>query len=133
MTANGKERKAVFQDAVKLIQGDLVVRSDVMVVYFREEGQSRDGRRNGSTGPSGQKIHLIEATGKVIIKKATGRATCRHALYYKDEEKIVLTGSPIAWQEGTRVSGRKIIMYLKENRSVVEGGSRVIIMDQEGE
>ena len=33
----------------------------------------------------------------------------------------------MAWQEGTRISGPKMTMYLKENRSVVEGGTRVII------
>jgi lipopolysaccharide export system protein LptA len=74
---------------------------------------------------------MIEATGRVRIQKADGRATCRKAIYYEGEEKIELTGDPIAWQQGTRVTGKKITMYLAEDRSVVEGGSRVMI-DENG-
>jgi lipopolysaccharide export system protein LptA len=42
-----------------------------------------------------------------------------------------LTGSPVAWQTGTRISGPKMTMFLKENRSVVEGGTRVVIEGSE--
>jgi lipopolysaccharide export system protein LptA len=72
-------------------------------------------------------VSLIEATGRVRIVKADGQATCRKAVYHGDEDKIVLTGDPVAWQKGTKVSGEKITMYLAEERSVVEGQSRVMI------
>ena len=52
-------------------------------------------------------------------------------MYYKDEEKAVLTESPIAWQKGTQVSGPRMTLYLEEDRSVVEGGSRVLILNNE--
>lgn len=81
---------------------------------------------------SNRSIHTIEATGRVNIEKENGRATCDKAVYYQDEQKIVLTGSPVAWEKGTRVSGKQITMFLVEDRSVVEGGSRVII-EGEGE
>jgi lipopolysaccharide export system protein LptA len=73
---------------------------------------------------------MIEATGRVLIEKDDGRATCRKAVYHGDEEKIVLTGEPVAWQKGTRVTGKKITMYLAEDRSIVEGGSRVSIQPE---
>ena len=135
MTADNKERKAVFKGAVILTRGDLTVRSDVLIVRFKSKPESKANESNGSNGDgveTGGKVDRIEAKGKVIIEKATSKATCRHAVYYTDEEKIVLTGSPVAWQGGTRVSGPKMTMFLKENRSVVEGGSRVVILDQEG-
>ena len=132
MTASNKGRRAIFREAVILTQGDLVVRSDVMVVRFKQDKESTPKQSGEQTQEAGRKIDLIEAKGKVVIEKASGRATCRHAVYHKDEEKIVLTGSPVAWQGGTRVSGPKMTMYLEENRSVVEGGTRVIIDEQEG-
>ena len=132
MTASNKGRRAIFRDTVILTQGDLVVRSDVMVVRFKQEDKATPKASGEQNQDAGRKIDLIEAKGKVVIEKATGRATCRHAVYHKDEEKIVLTGSPVAWQGGTRVSGPKMTMYLEENRSVVEGGTRVIIDEQEG-
>ncbi len=65
------------------------------------------------------------------IVQGESRAISQHALYNKKEEKVVLTGSPVAWQSGTRISGPKMTMYLKENRSVVEGGTRVIIEESQ--
>ena len=132
MTANNQDRQAIFRGAVILTQGDLVVRSDVMIVRFKSDETSTPTQSEKQNENPGGKIDLIEAKGKVVIEKATGRATCRNAVYYKDEEKIVLTGAPVAWQGGTRVSGPKMTMYLEENRSVVEGGTRVIIADEEG-
>lgn len=132
MTAQGKAQRAVFEGKVVLTQGDLTVHSDTMVVLFKKDsGDTPEKSKSEATG-SYQKIDVIKAIGKVVIKKGEGKATCGHAVYYKDEEKIVLTESPVAWQQGARVSGPKMTMYLKEERSVVEGGSRVMIFDEEG-
>lgn len=81
---------------------------------------------------SERSIRMVEATGRVNIKKEDGQATCQKAVYYEDQKKIVLTGEPVAWQKGTRVSGKRIIMFLDEDRSVVEGDSQVIIEGEGG-
>ncbi|MFO0767510.1 MAG: LptA/OstA family protein [Nitrospiraceae bacterium] len=75
---------------------------------------------------SDRTISMIEATGRVEIQKEDGRATCQKAIYYEVERKIVLTGQPVAWQKGTRVSVR-ITMFLDEDRSLLEGDSQVTI------
>ncbi|RMH04368.1 MAG: hypothetical protein D6704_11165 [Nitrospirae bacterium] len=131
MIAQGKDRKAIFEGNVVLKQGDLLVRSDKMVVFFKASDRTEEHEQTEANGV-GQQVDRIKATGRVLIKKATAKATCGLAIYYKDEEKIVLTKSPVAWQRGTRVSGTKMTMYLKEDRSVVEGGSQVLIMEQGG-
>ncbi len=69
--------------------------------------------------------------GHVKIEKDNGKATCQKAVYFSEGEKIVLTGDPVAWEKGTRVSGKQITMYLTEDRSVVEGGSHVRIEGEE--
>jgi len=81
---------------------------------------------------SDRSIRMLEATGRVKIEKEDGRATCRKAVYYDAEKKIVLTGDPVAWQKGTRVSGKRIIMFLDEDRSIVEGDSQVVIEGESG-
>lgn len=134
MTAQSKERRAIFRGNVVLTQGELVVHSDLMIVWWKptpeatEQLQAEESQETTSRN----KIEKIVAKGKVVIIKPTGRATSRQAVYFKDEEKIILTGSPVAWQDGTRVSGSKMTMYLKEDRSEVEGGTRVIMSDEEG-
>jgi lipopolysaccharide export system protein LptA len=145
MTVRNQENKAIFEGTVKLIKGTLVVHSDVMVVFFKpadaahqksEEASApkepeRVERAGRSTDDlpimSNRSVSMIEATGRVRIEKEDGRATCQKAVYHGDEEKIILTGTPVAWQKGTRVTGKKITMFLAEDRSIVEGGSRVSI------
>ena len=153
MTVNNHENTAVFEGSVVLTRGPLVVHSDHMVVTFdgskngavaqASPGASRststpDGSVQASQGReamptvSDRSIRMLEATGRVKIEKEDGRATCRKAVYYDAEKKIVLTGDPVAWQKGTRVSGKRIIMFLDEDRSIVEGDSQVVIEGESG-
>jgi lipopolysaccharide export system protein LptA len=145
MTVRNQENKAIFEGTVKLTKGTLVVHSDVMIVFFKPadaahqkseelkatketERVERAGRSTDDLPiMSNRSVSMIEATGRVRIEKEDGRATCQKAVYHGDEEKIVLTGTPVAWQKGTRVTGKKITMFLAEDRSIVEGGSRVSI------
>jgi lipopolysaccharide export system protein LptA len=140
ITMRNRENKAIFEGNVVLKKGVLVVHSDVMVVFLKPNDSQTDGvapkvaRKGTEELPtiSNRAVSMIEATGKVEIEKADGRATCRKAVYNEDERKIILTGDPIAWQHGTRVSGRKIIMFLDDDRTIVEGESRVMIEPEGG-
>jgi len=132
MIANNKSGTVIFQGEVHFIQADLVVRSDEMIVRFTTNETSQASETQSPDQGGKRKISVIEAKGHVVIEKGEGKATCGHAIYYKDEERIVLTESPVAWQRGTRISGPKMTMYLKEDRSIVEGGTSVVIEEQEG-
>ena len=153
MTVKNQESRAVFEGAVVLTRGPLIVHSDVMVITFQsadKPGQnastipsqcrtaSRQSERsakpssNGAKGEvmpavSNRSICMMEALGHVIIEKDQGRATGEKAVYYVTDKRIVLSGNPVACQGGTRVSGTKITMFLDEDRSEVEGGSQVTI------
>lgn len=158
MTVRNQENKAIFEGAVVLTRGPLVVHSDTMVMLYqgKVDAATSSGAQTASCGSSetasrgksaagrdhkpdasqamptvsDRKVCLIEASGNVTIEKDEGRAVCGKAVFYQDEEKIVLTGDPVVWQRGTRVSGQKITMFLAEDRSVVEGGSQVTIVPE---
>jgi lipopolysaccharide export system protein LptA len=147
MTVKNQDSQAVFEGAVVLTRGSLVVYSDRMVVMFRAQDPIASDNQKGpeavkgaapSKGPdampavSNRSVNKIEATGRVKIEKDSGSATCQKAIYYNDGDKIVLTGDPVAWDKGTRVSGKQITMFLAEDRSVVEGGSHVRIEPEGG-
>ncbi len=133
MTVRNKDRRAIFEGSVVLTKGSLVVHSDVMVVFYkaRDEDNSAGRPRSGRSGAPSQdgdlSVRKIEATGQVKIEIEDGRATCRKAVYYQDEQKIVLTGRPVAWQQGNRVTGRQITIFLDEDRTIVEGGTRLML------
>ena len=146
MTVKNQDNQAVFEGTVVLTRGSLLVYSDRMVVMFRTQDPPVIDTQKGHEGVKGviplrgldvvpavsnRSVNRIEATGRVRIEKDSGSATCEKAIYYHDGDKIVLTGDPVAWDKGTRVSGKQITMFLAEDRSVVEGGSHVRI-DQDG-
>ncbi len=158
MTVKNQESRAIFEGAVVLTRGPLVVHADVMEVFFqtsdagnatspkvpavcRTTGKKREavprvpksGQANASMpAVSNRSICLMEATGHVVIEKDDGRATSRRAVYQVNDRTIILTGDPVACQRGTRVSGDKITMYLDDDRSEVEGGSQVMINPEGG-
>lgn len=153
MTVSNHENKAIFDGSVVLTRGPLVVHSDHMVVSFHSAHNGAEGKktadiaktkdglgtnkkglqgRDAAPTVSDRSIRMVEATGRVRIEKEDGRATCQKAVYYEEEKKIVLMGEPVAWQKGTRVSGKRITMFLEEDRSVVEGDSQVTIEGEGG-
>ena len=148
VTVRKQDSQAVFEGTVVLARGPLIVHSDRMVVFFHAEGQGtgavpiNSGEVTGGATPQGRSpakrhepppglanhsVKRVEAIDHVQIKYAGGNATCQKAVYFSDGDKIVLTGEPVAWEKGTRVSGKQITIYLTEERSVVEGDSRVHI------
>ncbi len=129
MTVQGKSRQTTFEGTVVFTKRDFVMRAERMVVTFKKAAQA--GGRQKEGGTAGQ-VDRIEASGNVVIEKSDGKATCGRALYYKDEDKLVLMKSPVAWQGGTRIEGSQMTMFLKEARSIVEGGSRVVILEEPG-
>ncbi len=139
MTVRNQENQAIFEGTVVLTRGPLVVNSDKMIVFFH--GQKNAGEKaigapqSKSPAPisskSSRSLDKVEAIGHVRIKQEGGHATCQKAVYFSGEEKIIMTGDPVAWEKGTRVSGKQITIYLTEERSVVEGNSHVRIESED--
>ena len=153
MTVRNQDSQAVFEGMVVLTRGSLIVHSDKMVVSFHskkrdlEQSVPRDKKQgeppqnvsstkesSATSTISNRSVSRIEATAdlhQVKIEYENGNATCQQAIYFVDVEKVVLTGNPVAWERGTRVSGKQITIFLAEERSVVEGGSHVRIEGEE--
>jgi lipopolysaccharide export system protein LptA len=145
VTVRKQDSRAVFEGTVVLTRGPLIVHSDKMIVLFHSQGsgqapstsagpvarQSSGKGKDESPTMSNHSVDRVEAIDHVKIKYDAGNATCQKAVYFSEGDKIVLTGDPVAWEKGTRVSGKKITIYLTEERSVVEGDSHVRIEEEE--
>ncbi|MEQ1793579.1 MAG: LptA/OstA family protein [Nitrospira sp.] len=152
MTVRNQDSQAIFEGSVVLTQGSLMVYSDKMVVSFSpqpldtKKEEASEVKKNAPSvatkqtgkdgdvmpGSTGRSVKQIEATGHVRIEKETGNATSNKAVFDNSRRVVTLTGDPVAWEKGTRVSGEKIIIYLDEDRSVVEGGSHLLIDGESG-
>ncbi|MCD6305615.1 MAG: lipopolysaccharide transport periplasmic protein LptA [Deltaproteobacteria bacterium] len=118
LEADDKNGIVTFAGDVEAKREDFTVYCRKMVVYYvklpsREESESVAGR-----------VDRIVATGNVKIVRADGGvATGEKAVYYQEDEKLVLTGAPVVRQKDNSVEGDRITLYLRENRSVVESSS----------
>jgi lipopolysaccharide export system protein LptA len=122
LEVDDQKRIVTFKGDVNAKRDDFVIDCQQMLVYYRTmPGQK--GQEESET-----KIEKIVATGNVRIQRSEGGlATSEKAVYFQNEEKVVLTENPVVKKGKDFVEGDRITIFLKENRSVVEssGNRRV--------
>jgi lipopolysaccharide export system protein LptA len=64
----------------------------------------------------------VVATGNVKIVQLERRATSQKATFHQDENKMVLDGEAVIREGENVIRGERVIYYVDEERSVVEGG-----------
>ncbi len=74
-----------------------------------------------------EEVDRAAATGNVRISYGERRGAAERAEYYPRESRAVLLGSPKVWQDNDLVTGCKITLLLREDKSRVDGceGQRV--------
>lgn len=117
LEVNEAMKVVTFAGEVNAKNKDFVMDCQKMVVHYKNR-PSKDNAEQVETT-----IDRIIATGHVNINRVQGgTATANEAVYYLQEEKIVLTDNPVVKQGNDVVEGDRITIFLKENRSVVESG-----------
>jgi lipopolysaccharide export system protein LptA len=102
-----KEHKTTFRQEVVARQKDLTIHCDDLIIYFNENDDD---------------ITRLVAKGNVRIVQMDRRASCEEAVYDRIQDRIVLEGNPVIRQGENEVRGARVIFFVAENRSVVEGG-----------
>lgn len=112
LEADDAVNQVKFEGEVVAKQGDVVIYADRMTVFYR---------------PEDREVERVEALRNVRIVQGTKVATGQKGVYFRNEGRIVLTGSPKVHQGEDFVEGDEITVFLGEERSIVssEGGSRV--------
>jgi lipopolysaccharide export system protein LptA len=108
-----------FSGHVVAKQDDWVVQSDTLTLYFdRAEDSSRVGSKKiEGTG----ELSRIEARGNVRITQGDRIVTGEQVVFYRGEQKAVVTGAPVLQEGENVIEGDRVIVYLQEKRGVVEG------------
>jgi lipopolysaccharide export system protein LptA len=115
LEVDDKQKVVIFTGGVRAKRDDLVINCQKLVVFYESLPVEK------SPGESKTRIDRIVATGDVRIDRAQGgKAFAQKAVYYQQDEKVVLTENPVVKKESDFVEGDKITLYLKENRSIVE-------------
>jgi lipopolysaccharide export system protein LptA len=134
-----------YSGNVKVTQGDVTLTSDrLAITYDRQAVQRASGPRAdvaGSPAPSpgessaeastaraarssgADKIKEVIAEGHVRIQRGDRVAEGQRAVFDQAKQTIVLSDNAVLHEGANQVTGDRIIVYLQEQRSVVEGGS----------
>ena len=119
MLSDQKNNSVFFSGKVEAAQDDVVIHADEMTVFYINDKGDKEALKSSSSNSS-KNIKRLWAVGNVEITKEEWVATGDSAEYFESERKIVLIGNTKVWQDNNLVTGDKFIMYLDEEKSIVE-------------
>ncbi len=122
-----KEGMALFDGNVSVVQGNRLLRTSKLVVYYDKAHKVTDKDqantkilspiRFGSTG-----VQKMEALGKVYIKIATQIATGDKGIFDVKSNMMTLIGNNVVLIDGDNVAtGCKLIADMKTGKILLEG------------
>jgi lipopolysaccharide export system protein LptA len=125
LEADQTQRLITFSGQVQARYGDAILYTEQLRVYYQpsEAEPAAPGEpeeRSPLADLGGEKIDRIEAEGNVRFVQEDKVAAGQKAVYYRDQEKIVLLGNPQLWRGENHLKGERITLHLDDNRVVVE-------------
>ncbi len=129
-----KNNIVVYRGSVVATQGEVKLSSDVLRVTLESKPAPENGAKtttstvaaapDPSSATSGQRLKEVIATGNVRIDQGTKWATGGRAVFEQADRTVVLTENPMLHDGKNEVAGDRVVVYLDEDRSVVEGGRK---------
>jgi lipopolysaccharide export system protein LptA len=108
-----RARVLAYKGSVEVTQGDMKLESKRLTVTLDEHPDNR--------------IKEVVADGEVRLSKGTRWATGEHAVFDQAHNTVVLSGNAELHDGPNQVTGDRVVVYLDEKRSVVEGGKGRVI------
>ena len=116
MEAYDTKGTVVFIGNVVARKGNLTIYADRLEVFY-DQKRTADNKKK-------RNLKKIVVKGHLKIVQGRRRATAKEAIYYKPQEKIVLLKNAQVWDGQNSIKGDKIVLYVNENRSVVESSGK---------
>ena len=118
MEADNRDRTFVFRGNVKVVQGQTIITSERLKVWYMSEDSASPPAPEGSS-----RIRDIEAEGNVVILFDGRTAKSDKALYSAEDETLTLLGESATIVDGPNtISGARITLYRAQDRITVESG-----------
>jgi lipopolysaccharide export system protein LptA len=103
------ENLAIFRGDVDAIQGDMLLKADMLVVHYRDNKET----------PDQPGISQIDAEGNVFVSSPDETAQGARGIYDVDNEKIWLTGQVVLTQGDNIIQGEQLELDLATGQSKV--------------
>lgn len=131
-----KDSLVTYRGHVQVTQGDITLNSDRLSIRY-DPAAVRRADQNPSSAPTpgdsaskqpavakgAERIKEIVAEGNVRIRQGTRLAEGRRAVFDQAKQTVVLSDGAVLHDGPNHVAGERVVVYLQEERSVVEGGS----------
>jgi len=113
----------VYRGDVLAVQGEMKIRSnELRITLAKSDEPAKAASEIGDTSTS--KLQSVVASGSVRIDQGTRWAVGGKATFDQSNRTIVLTENPVLHDGPNEVAGDRVVVYLDEDRSVVEGGRK---------
>jgi lipopolysaccharide export system protein LptA len=116
-----KTKVLTYRGAVVVTQADMTLHSNTLRVTLDQN--------------NADKPREVVAEGKVQIDKGDRRATGGRAVFDNAARTVTLSDQAVLQDGPNQVTGERVVVYLDEQRSVVEGGQervRAVLYPSEG-
>jgi lipopolysaccharide export system protein LptA len=122
-----KSNVVVYKGTVEVVQGDVKLKSDNLTITLA--GDAKDAQKPAEGEPAASpdesaRVKEIVALGNVRIDQGARWAVGGRAVFDQDNRTLVLTESPVLHEGKNEVAGDRVVVFLDEDRSVVEGGRK---------
>lgn len=117
-----RERVLTYEGGVVVTQGDMKLQSNTLTVALDEHAE--------------QRVKEVVADGDVRMSQGERWATGGHVIFDQTQHTVVLSQSAVVHDGSNQVSGERIVVYLDQQRSVVEGGGgrvQAVLIPSKGE
>ncbi len=116
LTFDYAERKAVFEENVKVVDPSVTITADQITVTFGADNQPE----------------TVMAAGHVRVEQTDRWATCQRAVYSVKSGLLVLTGRPKLVRGQDVLQGSRIIFYRYEEKAKCEDAVLTIFPGESG-
>lgn len=115
-----KEGMAIFTGNVSVEQGQALLKSGKMVVFYNKQGGA-DSKPAGPAALSSAGIDHVELSGKVYLKSGTQVATGDSGTYDAKKQLMTLQGSQVVLTDGDNVAtGCKLTAHMDTGKAFLE-------------
>jgi lipopolysaccharide export system protein LptA len=123
-----KDGIVTYRGDVLAVQGEIKVRSnELRITLAKTDDRKPTGSKAAAEIESpnnASKVQEVVATGNVRIDQGTKWAVGGKATFDQTARTLVLTENPVLHDGPSEVAGDRVIVYLDEDRSIVEGGRK---------
>ena len=131
-----KGSNVMYRGHVVVTQGDVTLNSDTLSISYDPQAVKQTDKpadkpaagasptpKTATPGGDADRIKEIIAEGNVKIRQGTKLAEGRRAVFDQAKQTFTLSDGAVLHDGPNQVAGERVIVYLKEERSVVESGS----------